>query len=204
MNKIKVIFVGDASVGKTCLITQFISNTFSQEHILTAGADKSIKECIIEEKKLIYEIWDTLGQERFRTANKIFMKNANITIFVVDITNKKSFDGLIYWYKEVNENLNVENLITAIAANKSDLYEKREINIEEIKEFKDKNKIDVLCETSAMDHESVENLFTEIGKKYIEKEKKKLLKKINNDEISFTNSIKIDNKNQKKKKNQCC
>ena len=55
-----------------------------------------------------------------------------------------------------------------------------------------------------MDHESVENLFTEIGKKYIEKEKKKLIKKINNDEISLTNSIKIDNKNQKKKKNQCC
>ena len=214
MKKAKVIFVGDSLVGKTCLISQFVSNTFLDEHLLTIGSDKSIKDFTIEDTKFTFEIWDTVGQEKFRTANKIFMKNAKIAIFVIDITNKKSIDGLIYWYKEVKDHLELNDLITAIAANKSDLYEKKEINNEDIEEFIKNNKIDVFCETSALDHESVDNLFLKIGKKYIEKEKEKEkqkqkekeLKKNNNDEESHSENIVINNESQTKNpsKFQCC
>ena len=203
MSKIKVIFVGDGEVGKTSLITQFTTKTFNTEHMMTLPGDNSSKQLEVNGEILNLEIWDTAGQEKFRTTNKIFMKNAKIVIFVVDITNKNSINGLNYWFKEVKDNLDLNNVVTGIASNKSDLYEKREFEQSEIDNFAKKNNIDFTDETSARDFDSIHNFFVEIGKKYIEKHKG------NNNEDNDINhgSIKVDKKSIKQKKNSkngCC
>ncbi len=96
MQSIKLIVVGEKHVGKTSIIIQYIDNKFSQEYVMTTNADKSIKEVELENKtKIKIEIQDTIGQEIYRTVNKIFMKNTKIALLVYDIIEQKTFDSLI-------------------------------------------------------------------------------------------------------------
>ena len=207
--KLKVIFVGDGRVGKTSIISQYVNKNFKEEHILTTSGDKSFKSITIDDQTFDLEIWDTAGQEMFRNVNKIFMKNSKIAIIVIDITNINSMDGLEYWTKQIKENLKIEEIITAIAANKSDLYEEKAINNEDIIAFQNKNNINVFCETSAKDYVSINNLFQQCVKSYIEKQKEKKVKpKIEEDNNDTNNqNFKITNETQKKTehdKKKCC
>jgi small GTP-binding protein len=207
--KLKVIFVGDGRVGKTSIISQYVNKNFTEEHILTTSGDKSFKSITIDDQTFDLEIWDTAGQEMFRNVNKIFMKNSKIAIIVIDITNINSMDGLEYWTKQIKENLKIEEIITAIAANKSDLYEEKAINNEDIIAFQNKNNINVFCETSAKDYVSINNLFQQCVKSYIEKQKEKKVKpKIEEDNNDTNNqNFKITNETQKKTehdKKKCC
>ena len=207
--KLKVIFVGDGRVGKTSIISQYVNKNFTEEHILTTSGDKSFKSITIDDQTFDLEIWDTAGQEMFRNVNKIFMKNSKIAIIVIDITNINSMDGLEYWNKQIKENLKIEEIITAIAANKSDLYEEKAINNEDIIAFQNKNNINVFCETSAKDYVSINNLFQQCVKSYIEKQKEKKVKpKIEEDNNDTNNqNFKITNETQKKTehdKKKCC
>ena len=207
--KLKVIFVGDGRVGKTSIISQYVNKNFTEEHILTTSGDKSFKSITIDDQTFDLEIWDTAGQEMFRNVNKIFMKNSKIAIIVIDITNINSMDGLEYWTKQIKENLKIEEIITAIAANKSDLYEQKAINNEDIIAFQNKNNINVFCETSAKDYVSINNLFQQCVKSYIEKQKEKKVKpKIEEDNNDTNNqNFKITNETQKKTehdKKKCC
>ena len=207
--KLKVIFVGDGRVGKTSIISQYVNKNFTEEHILTTSGDKSFKSITIDDQTFDLEIWDTAGQEMFRNVNKIFMKNSKIAIIVIDITNINSMDGLEYWTKQIKENLKIEEIITAIAANKSDLYEEKVINNDDIIAFQNKNNINVFCETSAKDYVSINNLFQQCVKSYIEKQKEKKVKpKIEEDNNDTNNqNFKITTETQKKTehdKKKCC
>ena len=178
MDRIKLILVGDKSVGKTSIINQFIEKQFINEYIPTIGSDKIMKEIEIKGEKLNLEIWDTVGQEQYRTVNKIFIKNAQIALIVYDITNRKSFENLNNWYNlifEINKNSNV---IVGVTANKTDLYENQVVDSEEGKNFADEKKMKFF-ETSAKDYESIEKVFIEICEDYSskKKEKKKKIKK---------------------------
>ena len=172
MKKLKVTLIGESKVGKTSLINQYVNNKFEEEYFMTIGNDKLIKEIEINENKVRLEIWDTIGQENLRSANKIFMKNTDIALIVYDITNKETFEKVNHWInlvKEVNGN---RNLIIGIAANKSDLYENTEVNREEGEEYA--KKINALYfESTATDHENVVNIFEELIKVYIENNKEK-------------------------------
>ena len=110
MNKLKLILIGEGTVGKTSLINQYIYSTFKEDYIMNVGVDKSIKEIEIEKTKIKLEIWDTPGQENYTYANKIFMKDSDIALIVYDIINRKSFEKLNDWVnliKEENENRNL-------------------------------------------------------------------------------------------------
>ena len=154
MTSIKVILIGDSRVGKTSLIEQYINKQFTEEHITTiAAGDKSFKEVKVGKKTVKLEIWDTAGQEQFRSVNKIYMNKAKIALMVYDITKQQSFDNLKNWYKELKDkNDSVE--IIGIIANKSDLYEESVINKEEGENYA-KSINALFFETSAMDYESV-------------------------------------------------
>ena len=201
--RVKFIIIGDKTVGKSCIINQFIEKQFVNEYIPTIGSDKIKKEIEIEGKKLKLEIWDTVGQEQYRAVNKIFIKNAQIALIVYDITNRKSFENLNNWYNlifEINKNSNV---IVGVTANKTDLYENQVVDSEEGKNFADEKKISFF-ETSAKDYESIENVFIQLSKIYINK-----VQKIVEEEIERRNSmsLKKDDKNNRdniKKKKGCC
>ena len=168
MSKVKLIFVGEGGVGKTCLISQYMENKFTEEHAMTVGRDKSLKEIEINGKTINLEIWDTPGQEKFNSASKMFMKNTKIALIVYSIIDKNSFKKLDKWIDMVNETNKNENVTIGIVANKSDLFEKQEVSKEEGEQYaKDKNLL--FFETSAKDYASINNVFIEICKAYLEK-----------------------------------
>jgi small GTP-binding protein len=155
-------------------MNQYIDKTFTESYLMTMGSDKTLKKINIDGKVVSLEIFDTVGQPDYRAVNKIFMKNTDIALIIYDITNRKSFEELTNWIYSVNQSNNNKNVIFGIAANKSDLYEKKVIDKKEGEEFA-KNNNALFFETSAKDYDSVENVFLTLSEEYIknqEKEKK--------------------------------
>ncbi len=199
---IKVLIIGETNVGKTSLIRQFIENKFSDEKISTIGYDTIKKEITIKNKKMQLLIWDTCGQEQYRSINNMFLKNSKIVIFVYDITNKKSFIELQnYWYPLINHKLGNE-IILGIAGNKSDLYENENVNEEEVRKFS--NSINATFNlTTAKNNEAINYLIKDLLTKYIENGNYE--KDLENEKNNI-NSIIIEEQDENKKKNKvnCC
>ena len=102
----KIVLVGQSGVGKTNIITKYVSNEFSEDTESTNGASFASKEISYDKlkKTLKMEIWDTAGQEKFRSLTRFFYKDAAIAILVYDITRKDSFEELkSYWLSQINQ-----------------------------------------------------------------------------------------------------
>ena len=178
---IKLILVGNSDVGKSSIISLYVNKEISDTHLSTITNEKLKKIVKIKDKELELDIWDTVGQENFRSVNKIFMKKAEIVLLVYDITNRKSFDELEFWYEQVIENCSDSIVVIAIAANKSDLYEEQNVDFDEGKEFAKKKSINIIEETSSLDFENIDSLFNKILLEYIDK-------KYSNDSIDNDNN----------------
>ena len=103
----KVVLIGESGVGKTSIISRYISNKFSSLFAATPGASFTVKTVFIREYKqsIRFEIWDTAGQEKYRSLTKVFYKNAQVCVLVYDITRRSSFEELKkYWIKEIKAN----------------------------------------------------------------------------------------------------
>ena len=105
--KIKVVLIGESGVGKTSIISRFITNIFNPLQIPTTAASYVSKTVEIENGKNVkFELWDTAGQERYRSIARIFYQNAAVCILVYDITRKSSFEEIKkYWVKEVKSHI---------------------------------------------------------------------------------------------------
>ena len=101
--KCKLVLLGESGTGKTCIINNVFGREFQEETLTTTTmGGYETTEVIIGERKIKVAIWDTNGQERFRAVAKSFYRNADIVVFVYDITKQNSFDSIqSYWYKEV-------------------------------------------------------------------------------------------------------
>ena len=165
---IKVVLLGEAGVGKTCIIKQFIEKKFEQntDSSLSAQFVSKTIEYVDFAKTLKFDIWDTVGQERFRSIAKIFYKDAHVVILVYDITSKKSFNALNdFWIGEIKNNCNGTPLF-AIIGNKNDLYIKQEVDPLDAKDLA--KKIGGIFQlTSAKTAEGISQLFDIIGKKIL-------------------------------------
>ena len=103
----KVVLIGESGVGKTSIISRYISNSFDSSLTSTSGASFTTKTVYLEEyeQSIKFEIWDTAGQEKYRSLARVFYKNAAVCILVYDITGRKSFDELKkYWINEIKAN----------------------------------------------------------------------------------------------------
>ena len=217
---VKCVLLGESAVGKSSIINRFISNSFKSDLPSTMVGCYSSKEVYFEKEKqkISFEIWDTAGQEKYRSINKIFYQDAVIAILVYDITVKKSYEALKdYWYIEVRDN-SPKDVIIAIVGNKSDKYEFEEVNEEEVKEFC--NSIHAIYKlTSAALGEGINELFDMIGHELLSSESFDTLKKNSFDSMirlkspnSIYTSISTVNdeyedqniKIQKRKKKKCC
>ena len=165
---IKVVLLGEAGVGKTCIIKQFIEKKFEQNTDSSLSAQFVSKTLAYVDfaKTLKFDIWDTVGQERFRSIAKIFYKDAHVVILVYDITSKKSFNALNdFWIGEIKNNCNGTPLF-AIIGNKNDLYMKQEVDPLDAKDLA--KKIGGIFQlTSAKTAEGISQLFDIIGKKIL-------------------------------------
>ena len=103
----KVVLIGESGVGKTSIISRYITNTFKSQLMSTPGANFVTKNVIMEDddQTIKFEIWDTAGQERYRALAKVFYKNAAVCVLVYDITRRSSFEELKkYWVTQLKEN----------------------------------------------------------------------------------------------------
>ena len=103
----KVVLVGESGVGKTSIISRYLTDTFSTTLSSTPGANFTTKTVFLknENQTIKFEIWDTAGQEKFRSLAKVFYKNASICILVYEITRRESFEELKkFWIEELKAN----------------------------------------------------------------------------------------------------
>ena len=168
---IKVVILGEAEVGKTCIINQFSDHTFWPNTCATLFAYCIGKTIDFErfQRSIKFEIWDTQGIEKYRPLVKFFYKDARVVIFVYDVIDADSFESIKnYWYEVVKNNsvYSDYNLILAVVANKIDLFDKQRVSNKDGKEFADK--IGAIFQTiSCLEDSGVNALFDKIGKTYI-------------------------------------
>ena len=193
---IKVTLIGESSVGKTSIINRYAKGNFSQELESTLGANYSQKKIVRKGKKIRLDLWDTAGQEKYRSIGRHFYKESYIVCLVYDISNYDSFEKLqSVWYPELKQ-FGEELKIVAVVGNKIDKYLNEEVKDEDAKAFAEEIKA-INKRTSAMEGTNIEDLFnslvdkylTEIGGMIIEEDKIK---------------IKKENHNDKNKKKSCC
>ena len=167
---VKLVLVGDSGVGKTCIISRYVFGEYNNNTNSTDGASYAMKRLDLPKLRtsINLDIWDTAGQEKYKSLTKFFYKEAGIIIMVYDITKKKTFENLkTYWYQEVEDSRD-QNIILSIVGNKSDLYDNEEVQEKEAREYAESiNAIFGL--TSAQNNIGIDQLFEEIGIKYLNK-----------------------------------
>ena len=190
---VKMVICGDVGVGKTCLFSRINNLEYDQSPQSTSN-DYKRKTYEKGNITLHCEFWDTAGQEKYYSLNRIFFKDARIAILVYDITRKETYEKLkSFWINEVQSN-GKELIVIGIAANKSDLYENEQVNEKEARDYANSiNATFKLC--SALNNEGINELVDELTDKYLD------LNKINYK--TDNNDFKLENEEKIKKKN-CC
>ena len=162
---LKVILLGDTTVGKTSIFTQYIKKEFKISTLATIGMDNTKKTIKLDGRTINLSILDTPGNPTFRNITKNSIRNSDIIIIVFDITNKNSFENLEKWYNFVKETLDIDKIVVGIAANKNDLEEKSEVTPDEYNSFSQNYNVDVFS-VSATDHSIIEEMFLKLTEKY--------------------------------------
>ena len=151
----KYIIVGESSVGKSCLLLQFIDNRFKDSHDLTIGVDFGSKTIKLNDGTNVkVQIWDTAGQESFRSITRSYYRGSICALLCYDITRRQTFDNLVRWLNDMRDNA-YSKMIILLIGNKSDLKFEREVSTEEGQEFADKHNL-IFYETSAKTAHNVE------------------------------------------------
>ena len=133
-NSIKIILVGDSGTGKTNLIAVSAGMEFNSNSLTTTSCSYVQKIINKEGKDYKVNLWDTIGQEKYRSLTKIFLKDSKIVIFVYDITNRETFESLVFWKKIIDEVLGNEPIF-GVVGNKMDLYYEEKVKEEEGEEY---------------------------------------------------------------------
>ena len=136
-NSCKVVLLGESGVGKTCIISRYVNNTYDEKSETTNGASYASKIIELEQYKqsLRFDIWDTAGQEKYRSLTKFFYKDAAIAVLVYDITRRDSFEEVKnYWYEQL-KTCGEKNIVIGLAGNKCDIFDKEAVTEEEAKIF---------------------------------------------------------------------
>ena len=165
---IKVVLVGESGVGKTSIISQFTSKKFDPHRETSLSAQFISKTVNFQDlgKEIKFDIWDTVGQEKYRSLAKIFYKDAKVIVFVYDITTEYSFNELKnYWYEETRSNTDGSPIL-AVVGNKIDLYKEQKVSNNDGKEFAEKIGA-IFQTTSAQSDSGISTLFDNIGKTYL-------------------------------------
>lgn len=100
---VKLVIIGDSAVGKTNILLRYTNDQYRMTHLTTIGVDFKIKTININGTKLKMQIWDTAGQERFKTITETYYKGAAGVVFVFSVTERKTFNSLENWMKQINE-----------------------------------------------------------------------------------------------------
>jgi Rab family protein len=156
-NAIKLVLLGDSGVGKTSIVSQYVSGSAPENVNPTIGAAFVTKEVVMEGQNLELLIWDTAGQEVYRGLAPMYYRSALIAIIVFDVTNQESYNSVSYWIKELQTNVE-ENIIIVVCGNKIDLEEKRVVNFQTASGAATEQSV-LYAETSASSGTGIERMF---------------------------------------------
>ena len=195
---IKIILLGESGVGKTNLIRVTTGEEFEQNSMSSSsGSYKEGFYISSTKKKYIYHLWDTAGQEAYRSLNKIFIKNAKVVIFVYAIDNEQSYNELQFWIDLAKAELG-DDFVMGIVANKIDLYEEQQVKEEVAREFAKRQNIKFRATSALTEPMGFKSFLEELLIDYIKK-----IDPTCKDEVGdnyFSLNKKEDNNNDKKKK----
>ena len=159
----KIIIIGDPGVGKSCLTGRAVNDKFESEYSPTIGFEFLTYNVKIKDKIIKLQIWDTCGQEMYRSLITNFYRNTSLAMMVYSIDSRESFNHINTWLKEVKIHSHPDVKIILIG-NKSDLEEERKVTYEEAKKFKEENKLLYFEETSAKNGINSKEIFYESAK----------------------------------------
>ena len=190
----KYIIVGDSSVGKSCFMLRFTDDRFKADHDITIGVEFGTKSIKIGKTLIKIQIWDTAGQESFRSIARSYYRGAVGVLLMYDITNKDSFINVYRWLNEIREQASHQICITLVG-NKLDRGLERKVGFEEAKEFAANNDM-MFVEASALNGLNVTETFV--------RSSSDIMRRIENGEIDMTKEHTGIRVGEAAKKKGCC
>ena len=201
----KIIVIGDSGVGKSCLTTQAVRNNFEEFYQATVGFEFLTFNLRINNNVVKLQIWDTCGQEVYKSLISNFYRNSSLALIIYAINNKDSFQHAENWLNDLKNQSN-PNVRVFLVGNKSDLEDQRVITKEEGERFKEEKKLDRFIETSAKTGENARSALLEAAKllyKDYLKAKEKLTNSGNNNNDDQKGD-KLERKKPKQPTKKCC
>jgi Ras-related protein Rab-2A len=196
---LKYIVVGNGGVGKSCLLLRYTENKFEPMHDLTIGVEFGTKTINMGNYTTRLQIWDTAGQEAFKSIISSYFRGAVGGLLVFDITKRDSFEAIRGWMNMVKEKSHTP-ITLLLVGNKYDLQESRTVTKEEAQEFAQKNNM-VYIETSTKTGHNVNEVFTKLTSSIIEKIKVGL---INPEYYRTLGTFRLDSDIEKAKNDKSC
>tara|TARA_Y100000817_G_C16793814_1_gene516404 strand:- start:349 stop:951 length:603 start_codon:yes stop_codon:yes gene_type:complete len=193
---LKVVFLGDTAVGKSCLAVRFVRNEFFEFQEPTIGAAFLGKTINANDKRYKFEIWDTAGQERYRSLAPMYYRGAKAAVIVYDITDEDTFKGAKTWVSEIKKKSN--NCLILLVGNKVDLTNNRKVDIHMVKEYVESNNL-IYIESSAKTGLNVDKIFTTIAENIPEDNEQ-------NEQVAINEILNIDHREERARYTQynCC
>ena len=195
----KIIIIGDSGVGKSSLLKRAVQNTFDTNYQATIGFEFLLMHFKVNDLKIKLQIWDTCGEEMYRSLVQGFYRNTSLAIIVYDISRKKSFEALEIWLKDLRQHTE-EGIPVFIVGNKMDLQ--KDISTEEAKMFSVSNRTKFFTECSAKSGENVKDIFFKAAQYLYDTYKVYQ----NQNKVPMSNRLKLDSNStpENTKKKKCC
>ena len=159
----KLIFIGDSGVGKSCLTTKAVKNNFEEYYQATVGFEFLTFNMKVNDKVIKLQIWDTCGQEIYKSLISNFYRNSSLAVIIYAIDNKESFNHAENWLNDLKSQANPDVRIFLVG-NKADLEEDRKVSKEEGEKYREEQHLDLFLETSAKTGHNARNVLVEAAK----------------------------------------
>lgn len=185
----KIVICGDTNVGKSSILTRFVENRVPKDITSTIGVAFLTKQVVQGDRLINLELWDTAGQEQYRSLTPLYYRGCDAVLICFDVTWRKSFENTINWLKDLRANT-CHNPKILLVANKVDRFD-RDVTSIEIVKFSETENISFI-ETSAMTGENINELFENLANLLPEKQ------------LSLTNHITIDSEDNANVDGSCC
>lgn len=194
--ELKLVLIGNAAVGKTCVVKKATTSSFSEDSVPTLGASYVSKSVTCGRTEVRLQIWDTAGQERYRGMTPMYFRGAHAAIIMYSLTDQESFAAIDSWISSLRDNAD-PNIIMFLVGNKQDLAAEARVVSTESGEQKAAEIKAEFCEVSAKTGYGVDDLFMNITRRFVE----------NSPEIGNVEEETVDLKKAHKKKDgkkNCC